>query len=262
MKTRNIITAIFALLLCANTLCAQTNLQLHYDFGRNIYNGKGGRPDLGKDGGNRQMFTATVEHFNADRFGSNFFFVDLDFVPGKQSFRGAYFEIARELCFWQNSPVNGLSIHLEYNGGLDRYAGAYDDDWLFGPTYSFHNKDWSITASLSAMYKLIPGNTKNIHNFQLTGVWNWTFCKGFLSFNGFADFWQENRPWQLGAKGDRDGDGTDYIFITEPQFWFNFNALKGMEKCNLSIGTEVEVSTNFIAKGAHCCPTLGLKYVF
>ena len=81
--------------------------------------------------------------------------------------------------------------------GLDRYSGSYDDAYLLGPTYSFHSKDWSFTGSVTAMYKVIPGNAKNMHNFQLTGVWNWTFCKGMLSFNGFADFWMENRPWQL-----------------------------------------------------------------
>ena len=196
-----ILASLSALLLCCQAMNAQTNVQLHYDFGRNIYSGKKGGLDLSKEGSNRQAMTMTVEHFNVDRFGSNFFFVDLDFVPGSKAFRGAYFEISRELCFWKGTPVEGLSAHIEYNGGLDRYSGSYDDAYLLGPTYSFHSKDWSFTGSVTAMYKVIPGNAKNMHNFQLTGVWNWTFCKGMLSFNGFADFWMENRPWQLGAKG-------------------------------------------------------------
>lgn len=257
-----ILASLSALLLCCQAMNAQTNVQLHYDFGRNIYSGKKGGLDLSKEGSNRQAMTMTVEHFNVDRFGSNFFFVDLDFVPGSKAFRGAYFEISRELCFWKGTPVEGLSAHIEYNGGLDRYSGSYDDAYLLGPTYSFHSKDWSFTGSVTAMYKIIPGNAKNMHNFQLTGVWNWTFCKGMLSFNGFADFWMENRPWQLGAKGDKEGDGTDFIFISEPQLWFNFNSLKAMEKCNLSVGTELEISSNFLSAGAHCCPTIALKYVF
>ena len=81
-------------------------------------------------------------------------------------------------------------------------------------------------------------------------------------FSGFADFWMENRPWQLGAKGDSKGDGTDFIFLSEPQFWFNFHALKGLEKFNLSVGTEVELSNNFVGTGFYAIPTLALKYTF
>ena len=45
------------------------NIQLHYDFGRNIY------PDE-EDG--RQKVTVTVEQFKADKWGSWYYFVDLD----------------------------------------------------------------------------------------------------------------------------------------------------------------------------------------
>lgn len=247
---------------------AQTNIQLHFDTGRYIYT-KGVR-DLTKDGANRQFLTATIEHFNADRFGSNYFFVDLDFaspygLDGKSLWsgvRGAYTEIGREWCFWKGSKLEDLSFHMEYNGGLDRYSGSYNDAWLFGPTYSYHNADYSLTASLSALYKIIPGNAKRKSNFQVTGVWGYHFFNRMFSFTGFFDVWQENRPWQTGAKGDKDNDGTDFIFISEPQFWFNLNAIEGCEEVNLSFGGEVELSNNFLGTGFFCCPTVGVKYTF
>jgi len=211
------------------------NVQLHYDMGRSY-------------------LTSTVEMFKPDAGGSTFFFIDLNYDP---RVTGAYFEISRELCFWQESKADWLSVHLEYNGGLDTVNGSYNNSWLGGLTYSGHSDDWSKTWSFSAMYKAIPGTVslmgkKSIHNFQITGVWNMDFFDHWLSFNGFMDFWKEARPWQ----------GTDYIFITEPQLWVNLNKLEGWDNINLSVGTEVELSANFVAKGFHAMPTAALKWTF
>lgn len=211
------------------------NVQLHYDMGRSY-------------------LTSTVEMFKPDAGGSTFFFIDLNYDP---RVTGAYFEISRELCFWQESKADWLSVHLEYNGGLDTVNGSYNNSWLGGLTYSGHSDDWSKTWSFSAMYKAIPGTVsllgkKSMHNFQITGVWNMDFFDHWLSFNGFMDFWKEARPWQ----------GTDYIFITEPQLWVNLNKLEGWENINLSVGTEVELSANFVAKGFHAMPTAALKWTF
>ena len=74
----------------------------------------------------------------------------------------------------------------------------------------------------------------------------------FQNFSGFADFWREHRPWQ----------GTEFIFITEPQFWVNLNKIKGWEKINLSVGGELELSANFVAKGFHAMPAVGAKWTF
>ena len=89
------------MLLC--TISVAQNIQVHYDFGGNIYKGLGNRPTV----------TTTAEMFRADKFGSTFFFVDLDYNP---KVTGAYWEIAREFCFWQNSKLDWLSVHVEYNG--------------------------------------------------------------------------------------------------------------------------------------------------
>ncbi len=204
------------------------NIQLHYDIRRNCA-------------------TSTVEMFRADKYGSTFFFIDMDFAPKAV---GAYGEISRELCFWKESKVNWLSLHIEYNAGLSNTI-SFDNAWLGGLTYSGHSKDWSKTWSLSAMYKVIPGNAQ-MHNFQITGVWNLDFFDHWLSFNGFADFWREERAWQ----------GTKYIFIAEPQLWVNLNKIKGCEKFNMSIGTEVELSNNFVVKGFDVMPTVAVKWGF
>lgn len=211
------------------------NIQLYYDAGRNCA-------------------TSTVEMFRPDGGGSTFFFVDIDYAPKAV---GAYWEIARELNFWQNSRVPWLSIHLEYNGGLDASVGSFNNAWLGGLTYSGNSQDFSKTWSISAMYKAIPGTVnacgkKDIHNFQITGVWGIAFAKGWCQFSGFIDFWREARPWQ----------GTEYILVAEPQFWVNLDRIKGWDKVHLSIGGEVELANNFVRKGFTVMPAIGLKWNF
>lgn len=229
-----IATAVITLVAASGKADAQ-NVQLHYDMGRNA-------------------LTSTIEMFRPDAGGSTYFFVDMDYTPRVS---GAYFEISREFCFWQDSELNWLSAHLEYNGGLNTAAGSFNNSWLAGATYSGHSDDFSKTWSLTAAYKAIPG-TRDIsgkcqmHNFQITGVWGINFAGGWCTFSGFFDFWREVRAWQ----------GTEFIFMSEPQFWVNLNMLKGWEDINLSVGGEVELSANFVAKGFHAMPTLGAKWTF
>ena len=202
----------------------------------------------------RNCATSTVEMFRPDSFGSTFFFIDMDYTP---KVSGAYWEIAREFCFWQESSMAWLSVHAEFDGGLNTDAGSFNNSWLGGLTYSGHSKDFSKTWSISAMYKLIPGTVglngkSQNHNFQITGVWGISFANGWCSFSGFADFWREARIWQ----------GTEYIFLAEPQFWVNLNKAKGLENFNLSLGGEIEFSSNFVEKGFNVMPAIGAKWSF
>lgn len=211
------------------------NIQLHYDFGRNAV-------------------TSTVEMFRPDAGGSTYFFIDFDYTPRVS---GAYWEISRELCFWKESSMDWLSIHLEYNGGLNNVAGSFNSSYLGGLTYSGHSNDWSKTWSLSAMYMATPGlkdfsGKCQMHNFQVTGVWNLSFLNEWISVDGFASFWREVRDWQ----------DTEFCFITEPQLWVNLKNIKGWENINLSVGTEMEVSCNFVEKGFRLMPTLATKWTF
>lgn len=221
-------------LLHANGAKAQ-NLQLFYDPGRGCA-------------------TSTVEMFRPDSFGSTYFFVDMDYSP---RVTGAYWEIAREFCFWQDTELAWLSALLEYNGGLSTSAGMFNNSWLAGLTYSGHSKDFSRTWSLSAMYKVIPGTiglngARQPHSFQITGVWGIKLAGGWCSFDGFADFWKEPYIWQ----------GTEYIFITEPQIWVHLNKLEKMKDVNLSLGAEIECSVNFFRKGFKALPAIGAKWTF
>lgn len=228
------LASIVLLLTTISPLKAQ-NVQFLYDTGRNCV-------------------TSTVEMFRPDAWGNTFFFVDVDYTP-KAS--GAYWEIARELNFWQQSNLDWLSLHLEYNGGLNTDVGSFDNAWLAGITYSGHSADYSKTWLVSALYKLTPGakgaaGECQAHNFQITGVWGISFADGWCDFSGFVDFWREVRPWQ----------GTKYIFMSEPQLWVNLNKLEGWKDVNLSIGGELEITNNFVDKGFCVMPALGLKWTF
>lgn len=233
---KRIIITIVAVFMCAAISDAfGQNIQMHYDFGR-------------------KSATTTVEMFRPDGAGSTFFFVDFDYSP---KVSGAYWEIAREICLWKESKMSWLSAHIEYNGGLNTTAGSFNNSFLAGLTYSGHSKDWSKTWSITASYKAIPGTVAldgktQPHNFQITGVWNLDFFNHWLSFNGFADFWREARPWQ----------NTKFIFISEPQLWVNLKNIKGWDKVNLSVGTEVELSYNFVDAGFATMPTVALKWTF
>lgn len=204
-------------------LFTQTNLQLHYDLGAG-----------------RNYLTSTLERFKSDTNGSLFYFVDINYnANGPME---AYVEIARELKFW-NKP---FSIHLEYNGGLHAETPRgfqINNAYLLGGTYSLNNKDFSKGISLSTMYKLIQGNTEP-HNFQVTAFWFMHLLDKKLSFTGFADFWREKKMFL----------NTSYVFLAEPQLWYNFNT-------RISAGTEIEFGYNFSnVAGFQVCPTLAVKY--
>ena len=235
MKKTARLMALIAAMMCLPVASMAQNLQVLYDT-------------------NRGCVTSTFEMFRPDAFGSTFCFVDMDYSPKAV---GAYTEISRELCFWQDSEWNWLSVHAEFNGGLNTAVGSFNNAWLLGLTYSGHTADFSKTWSVTASYKAIPGTIglkgqKQPHNFQLTGVWGISFLNGWCSFSDFADLWREARSWQ----------GTNFIFISEPQLWVNLNNIKGWENINLSVGGEVELSNNFVAKGFNVMPALGAKWTF
>lgn len=227
------IIVIFTLLILSVSLRAQ-NLQIHYDQGRNIY----------KDQPYRALLTTTLERFGTDQWGSTFFFVDMDYTT--DGINMAYWEIARELKFW-DAPI---SAHIEYNGGLTN-PFSFNNAFLAGATYTWNNSDFSRGFSVSAMYKYIQ-KLSTPNNFQLTATWYMHFFNNLLSFTGFVDFWKEEN-----LHGD-------YIFLSEPQLWLNLNRLKGVnDNFNLSVGSEVEISNNFGGKdGLYVIPTLALKWTF
>lgn len=233
---KKFLTLVFLTLFC--TVGNAQNVQFHYDFGKTLYD---------KDFGTRPQLTTTVEMFKPDKWGSTFFFVDMDYT-GK-GVVSAYWEIARELSFWK-SP---LSIHVEYNGG--NVKGTYiKNAFLGGLTYTYNSANFSKGITFTPMYKYIHGNDSP-HNFQLTSTWYLHFGKnGLCTFSGFADFWREKTLPSIG----------DYQFLAEPQIWLNLNKIKGVdENFNLSIGSEVELRNNFaFMDGFYAIPTLAIKWSF
>ena len=97
---------------------------MHYDFADTLY---------GNELSNRAHWTATIENFKADKWGSTYFFVDGNFA--NNTMESAYAELSRELRFWE-VPI---AIHVEYNGGLSG-GGSYNDAYLAGGAWNWANK--------------------------------------------------------------------------------------------------------------------------
>lgn len=219
------------------------NLQVHYDFGRQLYSA---------EENDRAKVTVTYETFKADKLGSWFYFVDFDLRNSGAS--GAYAEVSRELNLGSQSP---FAAHVEFDGGLNLY-GSFQNAMLVGPAYNGHTDDFSKTWSIQLMYKqTFKGNgNKGVAGFQLTGVWGINFGNGKWTFSGFADLWNGYIP-EWDASGQKKG----LIFITEPQLWYNFGKY-------VSVGTEWELSNNFIyptdnsGKTFFINPTLAVKFNF
>ncbi|MDR1332394.1 MAG: DUF5020 family protein [Tannerella sp.] len=207
------------------------NVQVHYDAGRALYGECRDRP----------LITTTVEMFKSDRWGSTFFFVDMDYR--RDGVAAAYWEIARELKFWQND----VSVHVEYNGGTPYVKNAY----LLGATFSRNSADFAKGFTLTSAYKYIQ-TLDSPHQFQLTATWYLYFASRKLSFTGFADWWRE--PGEYG----------EFVFLAEPQGWVHLNRFRAFdEHCNLSVGSEVEVSYDFAGRnGLFVIPTLAVRWDF
>lgn len=241
---------IMLLLLLLTLGATAQNVQLHYDLGHLLY----------KDLTNRPSVTTTVEMFKPDKWGSTFMFTDIDYQ--REGVAGAYWEISREFNLTKNKQ---WAAHIEYNGGLSSdedtwQANRFQHAVLLGGAWNWHSADFSKTFSVQAMYKYY---FKNKHygahpfsGFQLTEVWSTTFAKGLCTFSGFCDLW-----YNPNVNGK-------LILLSEPQFWFNLNTLKGMQGVNLSLGSEVELSNNFVwnKRGEHnrfyALPTVAAKWTF
>lgn len=230
----------------ASFATAQTNIQEMYDF-------------------NRGHFTTTLEMFQADNWGSTFFFNDI-YHPDIQTPTGYYTEIARGLNFWQNTALAPLSLHVEWNGG--QFA---NNCWLFGVEYFLHNSDFSNTFTFELLYKRITGQTDNIP-LQFTFVWgmNNLFGVNGLLFSGFLDVWGEKNVWSVDLLTGNT-DETGLVILSEPQLWYNLG--QHFNCSNLYLGGEVELAYNFAGgwksgaewaqnKGFNLAPCLGLKWVF
>lgn len=228
------------------------NVQLHYDLGKSLYN----------DLSNRESVTSTVEMFKPDKFGSTYMFIDFDYVSDGTI--GAYWEISRELNV---SKDKHWAAHVEYNGGVSTgetpagyYGNRFQHAALAGPAWNIHSKDFNRTLGIQLMYKYYFANhhsdARAFNSVQLTETWGINFAQGLCTFSGFCDLWYS--PYVNGK----------WILLSEPQFWVNLNKLKGMNDIHLSVGSECEVSNNFVwnDRGAnnkfYAIPTIAAKWTF
>ena len=226
---------------------AQTNLQIFYDFGSD-----------------RQYLTTTLEGFYNDNWGNTFFFIDHDFSHkangGVKAPTGTYLEIARCLNFWQDSKLGGLSLQVEYNGGV--YKDYYiSHAVLAGFDYFLHSADFNNTFNFKLLYKKIASTVQQVP-LQFTFVWGMQDLFGLksLRFSGFADFWWEDHIL-FDTKSGANSKLSHIVFISEPQLWYNVGQWIGVDKLNL--GGEVELSYDFgSSEGFRVRPCLGAKWVF
>lgn len=217
------------------------NLQVHYDFGKD-----------------RKFVTTTVEMFKPDKWGSTFFFIDMNYDTklGK-SVSLAYLEIARGI----NLGKSPLAAHVEYNGGFGQFkatpfngAFAINDAFLAGLDYNINNADFTKGITFQVLYKYIKD--KSDASFQLTSVWYMHMLGKKLTFSGFADFWREDNTFSTNEGNTTAVTKTKFVFLTEPQLWYNLTE-------NLSFGSEIEVSSNFSGnEGFMVNPTLAAKWKF
>ena len=214
------------------------NIQLHYDLGEG-----------------RKYFTSTVEMFSLDKFGSTFFFIDMDYSSDERhvtnGVSSAYWEIARAFQWKEDQK---FQPRIEYNGGVFKLDGEetpfvpIENCWLAGIEHTWASSDFSKILTLQANYKYIKD--KEDASFQITAVWTIQMLQNKLTFTGFADFWKEGMDWDVDNIID-----TDYRFMTEPQIWYNFNT-------HFSAGSEIEISDNFIGDKFFVSPTVAIKYTF
>lgn len=234
-----------AAVLSTHAAIAQLDVQLHYDLGHPLY---------GSELNNRAPVTATIENFTPDRWGSTYFFVDLDI--GEHVVKSAYGEISRELRFWK-AP---FAAHIEFNGGLNGQSGSFDNAYLVGPAWNWHNGDFSRTFSVQLMYKYLAHREHHggsPHSVQLTEVWKMELAKGLLTFSGYCDLWYDK-----GVNGR-------LVLSSEPQFWVNLWHLPRIaDDVKWSVGTEWEISNNLVwpSDGKnnrfYFIPTVAMKWTF
>ncbi len=242
--------SIIALMFCAGTAVSAQNIQLHYDLGHSLQGALSNRPSV----------TTTIEMFKPDKWGSTFFFTDIDYQ--RDGVAGAYWEIAREFNITAN---NQWAVHAEYNGGLTSdeetwNATRFQHAVLLGCAWNWSSADFNRTFSLQALYKYYFRNRHwdagAFNSFQATAVWSVLFAQKRCTFSGFVDAWY-----------DRDANGKLAV-AGEPQLWYNLNTIKGWEDINLSVGTEIEISNNFVwdVNGNHnrlyAIPTIAAKWTF
>ncbi len=226
--------AISLLLLLPSVAMIAQNVQLHYVP----------RHAMAPNDMPSNLMLTTVEMFKPDKWGSTFAFIDMTYDGAKGAVNSAYWEIARDLKFW-DGPI---AAHVEYNGGVvEGVPGAIPNAYLLGASYGF-----TLGKAIMGTYLVYKYNAfqKHSDDFQWTVTWGVNLFEDKFTMSGFMDLWTENKDRATGKGGKK------FVFLTQPQFWYN--ATK-----NFSLGSEVELSKNFYyTNDFYVFPTLAAKWTF
>ena len=161
-------------------------------------------------------------------------------------------------------PPKGVYSHIS---GID-LVQAKDGSWFIlednlripsGASYPLIARELCRRCSPETF----SGNASSDTPLQFTFVWGMKNLFGVdgLTFSGFADIWGENTKFWYADPVDKQAEEGKFIFISEPQLWYNVGKHFGVD--NLNIGTEIELSYNFAGNhGFYCRPCLGTKWVF
>lgn len=255
-------TLVATLLLAFSAVNAQ-EIQFQYDFNRSL---KDVYSDTKFDAPMPQ-FTLTFTGTHFDKFGSTFYFIDVDLASPNNTNKVVYGEIQRSLNFWSNTALKDFYLEVEYDGGLLQGGGiGISQAFLAGVAYSFHDETFRNFLQVQALYRTFFGNghrfgrlEKDFQKIPLQFTLVYT-CKDLfnvkgLLFSGFADLWWQNQTFF-------NGDQTSVIFTAEPQLWYNIGQHFGLD--NLHIGGEVEVSFNAYNMVKHftAYPAAGFRWTF
>lgn len=227
------------LLLITSSVLSAQNVQLHY-VPRHAFD---------SDGFSQNLALTTVEMFKPDAWGSTFMFIDMTYDAAKGGIGSAYWEIARDLRFWE-CPI---AAHIEYNGGVvDGVSGAIPNAYLLGASYPFKLGNAFMSTYLAYKYHAFAKHSDDV---QWTLTWNVNFLDNQLSFGGFLDIWTENKD-----RSGISGSSKKTVILAQPQLWYNFTG-------NFALGTEIEISDNFRLDNQfetkfHIFPTLAAKWSF
>ena len=248
MKKSVFFLAAAAALTVSQMACAQTNIQTFYDFGNGYA-------------------TTTIEMFKGDSWGNTFFFVDHYYSTAGQrsdtgcasAINGSYFEIERNINFWQDSSLGSLSAMVEYDGATWG-AGVF----CFGASYFLHSEDFKNTYTLALLYDQHIGYGSASVPVKFSGVWGMQDLFGVkgLRFSGFIDVWGNDQTCVINSDPlNYKTEDTKFSVLTEPQLWYNVGQHFGVQ--NLNVGGELELSYDFgSSKGFWARPCLGVKWVF
>lgn len=229
----------FCLLVLSGYVSAQ-NLQLHFDPRHALHSGTF----------DRNYFTATFEMFKADKWGSTFGFIDMDFNQSKGNIGMAYLEISRD----QNLGSLPIRAHAEFNGGLFRdknYSGhSIENAYMIGPSYA--TTIGKVNVGTYLVYKYNAFNRVS-NDIQWTATWGTNLFNNKITLSGFIDIWTENKD----RSKTKTTNDKKIILLTEPQFWYNATS-------NLAFGTEIEISNNFVFNSNKVLvnPTIAAKWNF